>query len=257
MSSLSGQIDFKDNMLVGNFEAGQANSLVVEQAQISYGPLLGHKGIRDLQFKTLAAGDVTDILTMLDHPKINQIDKFGLRPLTLAGNSRFTFTLAGAAPHEGRMKIGDTSVDGTLSEADIDGLPLDQHLQDGTLVISVAGGETQISGSGRLSGIDSDFNYRRLADENIELQLRLANSEKLPEWLSQRIGWPLSGAAAARLNITSQLGSKDVKVNLRADVTDLGVQHDSFEWAKLQGESGFINAQLVFEDGKTYNHRSD
>ncbi|MGB2021047.1 MAG: AsmA-like C-terminal domain-containing protein [Candidatus Puniceispirillaceae bacterium] len=250
VKQLSGQIDFKDNRLVGTFDAGQANSLVVEQAQISYGPLLGHKGIRDLQFKTLAAGDVTDILTMLDHPKINQIDRFGLRPLTLAGKSRFTLTLTGEAPHEGRMKIGNIGVEATLSDADIDGLPLDQHLQDGTLVISVAGGQTQISGSGRLSGVDSDFNYRRLADKNIELQLRLANSEKLPEWLSQRVGWPLSGAAAALMNITGRAGSKDVKVNLRSDVTDLGVQHDTFEWAKLQGESGFINAQLVFEDGK-------
>ena len=250
VEQLSGRIDFKDNMLVGSFEAGRANSLAVEQAQINYGPLLGHRGVRKLEFKTLAAGDVADILTLLDHPKINQIDKLGLRALTLTGKSRFTFTLTGAVPHEGRLKIGGISVDATLSEADIDGLPLDQHLQDGTLVISAARGETQISGSGRLSGIDSDFNYRRLADETIELQLRLANSEKLPEWLSQRIGWPLSGAAAARLNITSQLGSRDVKVNLRADVTDLGVQHDSFEWAKLQGESGFINAQLVFEDGR-------
>ena len=250
VEQLAGQIDFNDNMLIGSFEAGQANSLSVEQAQISYGPLLEYRGTRELQFKTLAAGDVADILTLLDHPKINQIDKLGLRPLTLAGKSRFTFTLNGQTPHEGRLKIGNISVDATLSEADIDGLPLDQHLQDGTLVISVAGGETQISGSGRLSGVDGDFSYHQLADKNIELQLRLANSEKLPEWLAQRVGWPLSGAAAARLNITSQLGSRDVKVNLRSDVTDLGVQHDTFEWAKLQGESGFINAQLVFEDGK-------
>jgi len=250
VEQLAGQIDFKDNRLAATFEAGQANSLEVEQAQISYGPLLGHRGTRDLQFKTLAAGDLADILTLLDHPKINQIDKLGLRELSLAGNSRFTLTLTGQTPHEGRLKIGDISVDATLSEADIAGLPLDQHLRDGTLVISVAGGETQISGSGLLSGVNSDFNYRRLADKKIELQLRLANSEKLPEFLSRRVGWPLSGAAAARLNITGQVGSKDVKVNIRSDVTDLGVQHDSFEWAKLQGESGFINAQLVFEEGK-------
>ena len=69
-----------------------------------------------------------------------------MRPLTLAGKSRFTLTLTGEAPHEGRMKIGNIGVEATLSDADIDGLPLDQHLQDGTLVISVAGGETQISG---------------------------------------------------------------------------------------------------------------
>ena len=250
VAELRGQINFADNMLSGNFEAGKANSIMVEQAQLSYGPLLNHTGAREIEFKTLASGKVTDVLEILDHPKINQIDKLGLRPLTIEGQSRFTLTIAGEVPLGGRFKIADISVDGTLSDADINGLPLGQHLEDSVLVISAGKGETQISGSGRLSGIDSDFNYRRLPDNKTELQLKLANSEELPKFISARIGWPLTGGAAARLNISGVAGSKDVKVNIRSDVTDLGVQHNSFEWAKLQGESGFINAQLVFEDGK-------
>ena len=249
VEELRGQINFADNMLSGNFEAGKANTIRVEQAQISYGPLLNFKGSREIEFKTLASGDVTDVLEILDHPRINQIDKLGLRPFTIKGQSRFTLAIMGEVPLGGRFKLADISVDGTLSDADIDGLPLDQHLQDSALVISAKKGETQISGSGRLSGIDSDFNYRRLPDNKTELQLKLANSEALPKFISARIGWPLTGGAAARLNITGLSGSQDVKVNIRSDVTDLGVQHDSFEWAKLQGESGFINAQLVFEDG--------
>ena len=250
LEKIAGQIDFADNQLQGRFEAGQANSLAIEQAQVSYGPLLDYRGDRQVMFKTLAYGDIADILTILDHPKINQIDKLGLRPLTLSGKSRFSLSLAGVTPQDKPMKIADIRVDGTVSDADIDGLPLDQHLQEGALVISVADGETRISGSGRLSGIESDFNYRRQPDKNFELQLKLANSEYIPAWVSEKIGWPLSGAAAARLNVTGRAGSRDIKVNVRSDVTDLGVQHDSFEWAKLQGESGFMNAQLVFKEGK-------
>ena len=92
IEQIAGQIDFADNQLQGRFEAGQANSLAIEQAQVSYGPLLDYRGDRQMLFKSLAYGDIADILTILITLTTRQV---GLAPAYLSGKSRFTLSLAG------------------------------------------------------------------------------------------------------------------------------------------------------------------
>ena len=66
----------------------------------------------------------------------------GLRPLALLRQKPIYPFPCRVTPQDKPMKIDDIRVDGTVSDANIDGLPLDQHLQEGALVISVADGET-------------------------------------------------------------------------------------------------------------------
>jgi len=252
VDGVNGQLDFSDNQMRASFDTGRTKQLVNEQAEVFFGPLLNAVNGRKLNFKMRAGGDIAEVLEIIDHHRINQLRPSGLHRFDITGQTRFQLSFDGFKPRDGvPLALSNVRVEGTLSEARIAGLPLEQTLEAGALVVKSDNSRIQISGSGRLSGIESSLSYQQLKEKaDFDLQLKLENSEALTAFLSRRFDWPLSGAAAARLAVSGNRNSNDFTVNLRADVTDMALSYNKFDWSKLEGESGAVNAQLVFENNR-------
>ncbi len=190
------------------------------------------------------------MLTFLAHPKINRIKDTALKDLSISGQTRFSVSFNAIKPEDKALKLSNIKADATLSEAVVSGLPLEQTLSQAELVVAVEDKQTQISGSGLISDIPADFSFNTDEKQSFNLQLKLNDSELLPDWLARRFNWPVKGSAGARLSISKDEGQSDLRVHIKSDVTDLVLQNETFEWAKLQGETGLVNLQLVFGDGR-------
>ena len=77
-TSLSGLLKFEDNHLTLNIEKGEIEHLSVHQAKIGFGPLFPVSRERDLNVRLIAKGDVSTVLSVLGHSKINQLKKLKL-----------------------------------------------------------------------------------------------------------------------------------------------------------------------------------
>lgn len=248
-SNLYGNLIFADNQITADINAGNFKSLNLEQAQLIYGPFVNANGARNLSLNGTVAGDVLDILDMLERSKINENAGFTLRDMQISGDSRIRLDLRGNLPSGKPFEVTDIAVDGTLSDAVIASLPFDQTLSKGSLVISYSREAIRVSGSGLIAGIESDFSYQQTPDREANLQVRLKNSAALPALLSQYFDWPVAGTAGAKLSLSGQQDSDDYRLIVQADITDTALQSEDLGWAKLRGELGSLNLQMIFEEG--------
>ena len=92
-ASLSGLLKFEDNQLTVNIERGAIEHLFVQQAKIDFGPLFPVGRERDLNVRLLANGDVSTVLSVLGHSRINQLKKLKLEGKPVTGETEFTMEL--------------------------------------------------------------------------------------------------------------------------------------------------------------------
>ena len=59
-----------------------------------------------------------------------------------------------------RLKVTDVAVNGSMANASIQNLPLQHKLEQADIVLTFQQGSAQVSGSGILSGLKTDFAYQ-------------------------------------------------------------------------------------------------
>ena len=127
--SLSGVLKFEDNHLMLNIEKGAIEHLSVHQAQIGFGPLFPVGRERDLDIRLIAKGDVSTVLSVLGHSRINQLKKLKLEGKPITGEAEFTMKLAALASPGKRLKVTDVALNGSMSNVTIKNLPLQHNLE--------------------------------------------------------------------------------------------------------------------------------
>ena len=249
-TDLSGRMKFEDNQLVVNIEEGDINHLSVPQAQVLFGPLLPAGQERALQLKLNASGDVETVLDILAHQKVNQLQKLQLHDKTIAGDIEFSLDLAAELQSAKSPKLTNIAFDGSMTNTSVQNLPMRHNLEQADTVLTYQDGEVQISGSGVLDGIQTDFAYQRAEDGTMSLNLKTANETAVVSYLQDRFNLPVDGAIRLKVTVSGQPQQAKFRVGISADAKDTSVAFSAFDWAKLPGEAATANMQLIFEQGQ-------
>ena len=248
-TSLSGLLKFEDNHLTLNIEKGQIEHLSVNQAKIGFGPLFPVSRERDLNVRLIAKGDVSTVLSVLGHSRINQLKKLKLEGKPVTGETEFTMELAALAFPGKRLKVTDVAVNGSMANASIQNLPLQHKLEQADIVLTFQQGSAQVSGSGILSGLKTDFAYQT-SDDDMNLTIKTNNDATVTAYVKDRYNLPVEQAMRLKVSVTGQLRERLFKVGITADATDTSVSLPLLDWAKLPGEVATANMQMIFEDNK-------
>ena len=240
---------FEDNQLTLNIEKGAIEHLSIHQAQIGFGPLFPAGRERELNVRLLANGDVSTVLSLLGHSKINQLKKLKLEGRPVTGETEFTMELAALASSGKRLKVVDVAVNGSMSNAAIQNLPLQHDLKQADIVLTFQEGGIQVSGSGLLSGLKTDFAYQTLADD-MNLTIKTKNEGAVTAYLTERYNLPVNRAMRLKVSVTGQPRARLYKVDINADASDTSVSLPIFDWAKLPGETATASMQMIFEDNR-------
>lgn len=249
-TGLSGRMKLEDNQLVLNIEQGAIGQLTVPQAQVQFGPLLPAAQGRDLHFRLNAAGNVDTVLDILGHQQINQLQNLQLHDKDISGDIEFTLALSAELQQGKPIKVVSISSDGSMSNASILNLPMRHNLEQANTVLTYQEGEVQISGSGLLEGIQTDFAYQRARDGTMSLNLKTANESAVVSYLQDRFNLPVDGAMGLKVAVSGQPQQEKFRVGVSADAKDTAMSVSAFDWAKLPGEPATANMQMIFEQGQ-------
>ncbi len=248
-TSLSGLLKFEDNYLTLNIKKGVIEHLSLNHAKIGFGPLFPVSLERDLNVKLIAKGDVSTVLSVLGHSRINQLKRFKLEGKPVTGETEFTIELAALAFPGKPLKVTDVAVNGSMSNVAIKNLPLQHELEQADIVLTVQQGSAQVSGSGVLSGMKTDFAYQTSADD-MNLTIKTNNDSAVTAYVRARYNLPVEQAMMLKVSVTGQPRERLYKVDITADATDTSVALPVFDWAKLPGEAATASMKMIFEDNK-------
>lgn len=248
-TNLSGLLKFVDNQLQINIEEGAIEHLFVNQAQIGFAPLFPVGRERDLDIRLHAKGDVSSVLTILGHSKINQLNRLKLHDKPVTGETEFTMELtAFNSPGKG-LKVDEVVVNGSMLNASIQNLPMQHELKQADIVLTFREGNAHVSGSGLLSGLKTDFAYQTSADD-MNLTIRTKNDAAVTAYLRERYGLPVEQLMRLKVSVAGEVQKGLYKVGITADAKDTSVSLPVFDWAKLPGEPATAKMQMIFEENQ-------
>ncbi len=242
---------FANNLLRVTAKQTNQPAFGVKNANITLSPLYNpDRHSRALNISLALSGELSPLLTILDHPRINRLVGTGLSPLTSTGITEATFSATGTVPHGQKLILSDIIADATIDDAVIGNLPFNQTLEDGALVVSYDNDALIISGSAVFDGIYSDFSYERKQNGEIELNAKVPANVAFAQTLSRVTGHSIEGSVGGRFALSGIQGSHSYSLSARTDITAAGISIDALNWAKLPGETGQASGLLKFENGK-------
>ena len=121
-----------------------------------------------------------------------------------------------------RLKVTDVVVNGSMANASIQNLPLQHKLEQADIVLTFQQGSAQVSGSGILSGLKTDFAYQTSADD-MNLTIKTNNDATVTAYVKDRYNLPVEQAMKLKVSVTGQLRERLFKVGISADATDTSV----------------------------------
>ena len=189
------------------------------------------------------------MLSVLGHPRINQLKKLRLEGKPVTGETEFTIELTALSSPGKLLKVTDVTVNGSMSNAAIQNLPLQHDLEQADIVLTFQQGSAQVSGTGLLSGLKIDFAYQTSADD-MNLTIKTKNEAAVTAYLKDRYDLPVDQPMRLKVSVTGQPRTRRYIVGITADATDTSVSLPIFDWAKLPGEAATANMQMMFEDNQ-------
>ncbi len=242
---------FADNLLRVTAKQTNQPAFSVKNANVTLSPLYNPDRLsRALNISLALSGELSPLLTILDHPRINRLVGTGLSPLASTGITEATFSATGTVPPGQKFILSDIVADATIDNAVIGNLPFNKTLEDGALVVSYDNDAIIISGSAVFDGIYSDFSYERKQNGEIELNAKVPADAAFAKTLSRVTGHSIQGSVGGRFALSGIQGGSSYSLLARTDITAAGISIDGLNWAKLPGETGQASGLLKFENGK-------
>ena len=141
-------------------------------------------------------------MSVLGHSRINQLKKLKLDGKPVTGETEFTMELAALASPGKRLKVTDVAVNGSMANASIQNLPLQHKLEQADIVLTLQQGSAQVSGSGILSGLKTDFAYQTSADD-MNLTIKTNNDATVTAYVKDRYNLPVEQAMRLTVSVLS------------------------------------------------------
>ena len=110
-----------------------------------------------------------------------------------------------------------------MSNAAIQNLPLQHDLEQADIVLTYQQGSVQVSGSGLLSGLKTDFAYQTSADD-MNLTIKTNSEAAVTAYLKNRYNLPVDQEMSLKVSVIGQPRARLYKVGITADATDTSTE---------------------------------
>ena len=201
------------------------------------------------------AGEISDILQLLDQPPFGYTSDFGLDPEKIDGSVQATLNLDFPLLNDLSMDKIAITVESQLDSVRIADVLADQSLEQAQLTLMLNKSGMQIIGTGQIDGVPVALDLKdRFRTDNIQPSYtRLYNlTTNLDAADLSRYGFDTQGWITGQigLGLTYQIAARDNKptFTLRADITEAQADLPHHLWHKAPGITGHIIAELTVSD---------
>lgn len=238
-------IQFLDNALIVTSDHSNAGGITVSGAEIRIAPLLRPSDVNQrLDLTIRGRGNQHTILQLLDHPKVNQMEKLGLKKLEPQADMDFRFTAFADVKPQTPLKLKDITIGAELVNASFRNLPLGFDLTNGSLELSVQDDIIQLSGAAELDEMPTQFSFLAEPNGTIQLDAEIAPHQGLQEWLSAFLPVKFANRLGASISLSGNLKEKNYIADISSDLNPVSVYVDELEWGKLSGEEGGFKGRV-------------
>lgn len=205
----------------------------------------GERGI----FEVKLAGQLPDILAILDEEPLGYVTEAGLAPEDFSGSG--TFRLVLSRPMLSYVPIEDYRFDGlgTFSKMKLDNVGPGFQVTEGEGKVTLTSRDLTIEGDLKLAGVPGDFVWRRKFGGNSDLSL--VASATLDSRAADAVGLPLRRFVQGEISTTIHAQGRESdfhRIEILGDLTKASITSDDQQELKKVGEEG--SAAVVINLGK-------
>lgn len=246
----AGRARFTDKEFVVDFTAGHSGNLEVEGGQTRITGLDQDDQIIEVDGN--AAGPLTDILTLLDHPTLGYASRLGIDPAGAGGNARAKLSFRIPAEKDVAFDDVKMSVAGVATNVTLAGAFFGHDVASSELSVALDNDGMDVSGGIVLAGADLALEWREnFADADYDsrfvLNGRATADQRATLGLDLRPRF--DGPVAGRLVITRFDGSR-TEIDADLDLVDMTVDMPELLWRKAAGEAGQATFVADLVDGR-------
>ena len=238
-----------DNHLSMEILEATMPDLKMKNGQIDLYPVMGYENSslkRALEVEVTIDGSIPAFNKLLDDPTIDKLP-VEIKKLTRPrGNIIAKISTVSELQYK-KLKLNSISAVASLSATSFGNLPLNETLSAGNIELTLEeNGKIFFNGTGKISGVASSFSGQQTADKVLSVVVKTAASEYLSRKINEFTKLNVSGNSALRLHLNYVSDAKSGKGSIKADLTDAAIDLPIFNWTKIPGEIGKVDASFDF-----------
>jgi hypothetical protein len=250
ITGISGTGQFDDSSLRLAPEVGESGPIVVSGGQIDILNLDQPDG-HAIDINFAAEGPLRDGLELLNHPRINLIERLGIDPANASGQAETQVHLA--FPLIAALRLDDIEVatQATLSDVGLADAVGDLAASEGQFSLQVDGTAARITGPVALQGVPLELEWLERFEASDQPTRELhAGFARLDTEDRSALGLTtlpyLKGPVAAEAHYRTS-GGESSELEIMADLAEAEMSLDLVQWRKASGEPARMHVIVGFE----------
>ena len=239
---------FENHLSMEILDAEMPN-LKMRNGQIELFPVLGYGDSnlkRAVEIDVAIDGSIPAFKELLNDPTINKLP-VELKKITNPSGTIIAKIATVSELQNKKLKLNSISGVASLASASFENLPMKETLSGGKIELTLEkNGTIFFNGTGEISGVTSSFSGQQTADKNLSILVKTAASENFSQKIKEFTNVDISGNSAMRLHLNYASDTKLGIGNITADLTDAAIDLPVFNWVKIPGEIGKVDASFHF-----------
>ncbi|PHR62785.1 MAG: hypothetical protein COA47_02585 [Robiginitomaculum sp.] len=238
-------------ILLGNRFDVQVSSATLLSNELSDGfvniPFLHPKGAVAVYGAT-ARGDLSDILTLLDHEPFGYPSQYRIDPVNVTGTGTVKFELR--RPMRTRVPFRDMGflATGTYTDVDVAGFAFGQDLSGLNVAFKADENGMSLEGDGLIGGRQSSYLWQENFKAVDEPRTNFAIDTQIDAVLFDEMGLPTRDFFSGKIGLHVEMIGNGLAVQnglVKADLTDALVNLPGPGWEKPEGAPGWLSFRVT------------
>lgn len=240
IENAAGQATFTDTAFNVEFAGGNLDRLVVQGGRLQISGLDLEDQV--IEVTGVAAGPLSDVLTLLDHPRLGYASELGLDPAAASGSATAELSFSFPAKKDLDFDRVKMSVRGEARDVELAGALFGQGVSAGALAVDLDNDGMDVTGDIRLAGLPVALQWRENFDlDQAEFRGRFVLDGSATGEQQRALGFDLrpylDGPLAGQVVFTRMDETRTV-VGADLDLTRAALDVPELVWGKAAGEPG-------------------
>lgn len=241
---VSGAATFAGRTFDVRLDGGHLGNIELAEGRVLLTGLGLEAGKEIADVEVALAGPLAEILTVLDNPPLGYAKWLKIDPAQAGGNASARLSVRLPLLDDLTIDEVEIAASADLSGVTIPGVALERDLEDADLTLDVDKKKLELSGEGRLAGMQVTLNVTEVFEgEGSRIQLAGVLSEEVLARLEAPVGDYVAGPVPVRLTMTGGAdGGRTIEADL--DLAQAKLALAPVDWSKPAGTPGTVTLRL-------------
>ena len=250
LTSVNADLYWNKDEFSASILSGHTGSVSLQRGRVVIAPVLARVE-KDALVTLTAKGGVGDTLDLARQVGLSKYGSFDFNKIEADGE--IEFSLEATLPLEKKTVLAQRikTLDATVSNGVFSNLPNLMDIKNAELVMNIANGNSQITGTAVVYGAPTEFSLDiDHIKGHVDLVAQTPPSEFLAEAIAQMSGIDIAGAIGGKIAYSGDPSLRQARIGLTADLRGTSINIPKIGWAKLPAEDGRAIMTITLRNGR-------